>query len=212
MMNPAAPAAQADLAAAGLGDRLARIEKSLAELTDTAPLEERIVKRIYARMDRKQVQASRAASKKGEAEAAAEASAAPVARALPAPVAMLLASPAPPAKLQAPPAPRPVAPPRSLFGRSWLAFDLLDDFRTLYRLIRDPGYRMTWTAKIVPLAALIFILFSNWKIFPWNLIDPTGGMIDKVIDIVVAFFAFKVLQREISRYREMAPGSGIFGS
>lgn len=86
-----------------------------------------------------------------------------------------------------------------------LIAEMLSDIRTLFRLIRDPMYTMSWTAKIVPVCALIYVLW------PFDLIwepavssgIPVVGFLD---DLVVAWIGFKVLGREIRRYRSSHAG------
>jgi hypothetical protein len=87
--------------------------------------------------------------------------------------------------------------------RSWLLVDAYAELRTMLRMFLDPRYRPSWPARIVPLALLAFIL-TSWIWLPGTSFLPTSLMtiVDKIIDIALAFLAFKILHREARRYRE----------
>lgn len=60
---------------------------------------------------------------------------------------------------------------------------------------------MSWLGKVVPVAILLFILVSQF-IPLWGWVPLVGSLLDKALDIVLAYIAFKVLQRELAHYRE----------
>jgi hypothetical protein len=82
----------------------------------------------------------------------------------------------------------------SLIGEIWW------DIRTLLRMVRDPLYSMTWLGVLVPLFALVYITFP-WKIWPLNAIPDSFYLIGLLDDLAVAYLGFKVLGRELRRYR-----------
>ena len=59
-------------------------------------------------------------------------------------------------------------------------------------------------ARLVPLVLVVLILLSGWW-GPWSYIPLIGWLLDKCIDLVLAFVLFKVLSHEARRYRETAP-------
>jgi hypothetical protein len=82
----------------------------------------------------------------------------------------------------------------------WLLLEIYEEFRAIYWMFLDPGYRLSWTGRIAPLA-ILFVLFSSWLFlgsFPWSVID-------KVLSLVLIVVLYKVLSREARRYRQMAP-------
>jgi hypothetical protein len=97
--------------------------------------------------------------------------------------------------------PRPAALPRP--HRGWLLFDALAEARAMVRMYFDPRYHLPWSARILPLVLLAFILLSSW--LPFMGIPLVGGLLNKVLDLILAFFLFKVLGHEARRYRETAP-------
>jgi hypothetical protein len=98
--------------------------------------------------------------------------------------------------------PRPARP-------AWWLFEAYDDLRSVVRMYFDPLYRrhMTWTAFLTPFVLLACILVV-WFWMPTSI--PILGLglafLDKVVDVLLAFFAFKILSRELHRYREMMAG------
>jgi hypothetical protein len=94
------------------------------------------------------------------------------------------------------------APPR----RAWWLFEAYDDLRAMVRMYTDYRYRrhMTWTAFLTPFVLLACILVV-WFWMPTSI--PVLGVglafLDKVVDVVLAFFAYKILSRELSRFRSM---------
>jgi hypothetical protein len=95
----------------------------------------------------------------------------------------------------------PAAPPRP--QRRWLLFDALAEARAIVRMFLDPRYHLPWPARVLPLVLLAAILTSSW--LPFMGIPVVGGLLNKVIDLVLAFLLFKVLGHEARRYRETAP-------
>jgi hypothetical protein len=89
-------------------------------------------------------------------------------------------------------------------GRSWLLWEGLAEARAIWRMYLDPRYRLSWFARIVPAVLVCAILSSGF----WNPLAHlfvVGGLLDKVVDLVLAFALFKVLGHEARRYRETAP-------
>ena len=82
---------------------------------------------------------------------------------------------------------------------SWLLWDCYDEARTVVRMFFDKRYRLSWTAIVVPLLALFLMLGSYFTI--WY-IPLVGGILDKIVDLILAFLAYKVLVREAQRYRQ----------
>ena len=87
--------------------------------------------------------------------------------------------------------------------------DILNELRVMLRMLVDPRYRLTWPARIVPIVAIVLILLSDYEklafLFPWNFAPGLGYYLNKVFHLVLAFIMFKVLEREVDRYREKVP-------
>lgn len=91
--------------------------------------------------------------------------------------------------------------PLAKLGRSLLR-DIWWDVKTLYRMIRDPRYRISTVAKVVPLLALIYVtlwaMVSGWLPF-W---PPGIPLVSYLDDVLVIYLGLKVLGRELRRYKQ----------
>jgi hypothetical protein len=105
------------------------------------------------------------------------------------------------------PKPAPAAPaaPQPHGGRRpWLLFEMLAEARAIFRMYFDPRYRLSWFGRIVPLVLVAAIVTSWWWV-PLSSIFVFGNLLDKAVDLVLAFMLFKVLGQEARRYRETSP-------
>ncbi len=200
-----------------VADRLQRLEDVVAILCDTKQLEERIVQQVTTRMTQTDILLppveslpKRAIVDQVEAPPLMETRSARVERPSSPPVATL-------AEFQLPPiAPKPTPPSLTsksgpamrLIGavvpESSLLRDILWDMRMLTRLLRDPGYVTTWTFRIVPLLSLFLVLV--WpKLSPfigWMLPAVQLGIFSIVVDLILLYVSYKIVDREIRRYYE----------
>jgi hypothetical protein len=94
-------------------------------------------------------------------------------------------------------APEPARRPR-------LLFDALTEARAIYRMFVDPRYRLSLTGRVMPLVLVVAIVFSYYWV-PGTSIPVFGWLLNKAMDLVLAYALFKVLGREARRYRETAP-------
>jgi hypothetical protein len=170
---------------ATLEERIRRLEDVVATLQDTRPLEERIVEKVSTRIKR---QSARADSESTGILANAGKKLFSSA--------LTVAPPAPDAPA-GDPQPQPASPAS---GRTWLLYDLYSELRTMVRMYVDRRYRVSWLARVVPLAAVVIYVFS-WFIFAGNFLG-VGSLFDRVVDVVLACLVYKVLAREAARYRQ----------
>jgi hypothetical protein len=93
--------------------------------------------------------------------------------------------------------------------RAWWLFEAYDDLRSMVRMYRDYRYRrhMTWTAFLTPFVFLACILVI-WFFMPTSIpvLGPLLAVGERILDVLLAFFAYKILSRELIRYREMMAG------
>ncbi len=88
--------------------------------------------------------------------------------------------------------------------RSRLVWEFLAELRAMYRMFVDPRYRLSLVGRIVP-AVLVFGIITSYFWVPLTSIPWFGRLLEKAVDLVLAFLLFKVLTREARRYRETAP-------
>jgi hypothetical protein len=97
------------------------------------------------------------------------------------------------------------APPGAISSRpGWLTLESIAEVRAIFGMFTDPRYRLSWPARITPLALTALIVLSWWWV-PFTSVPFLGLVLNKSIDLVLAFVLFKLLGHEARRYRETAP-------
>jgi hypothetical protein len=192
--NGATQAEQMEDRREALEQRVRRLEDAVATLQDSRALEERVVERVSKRLKR---DSAAEIPESGRVLNAGR-------QLLPAALNLIRTKAAEADQESAgTPSLGALTQPRSPL-RPWILFEAYAELRTIVRMFLDHRYRMTWPARVVPLALLALIL-TSWIWLPGTMILPTSLMtiVDKVIDLVLAFLAFKILVREARRYREL---------
>jgi hypothetical protein len=93
--------------------------------------------------------------------------------------------------------PEPQEQPR----RSWFFGQVWAELRLAVRMYFDPRYRVSRTAQVafplfMALVALNYFVFSVWFSIP--IVSPVA---ERALDILLAALAYRVLLRELDRYR-----------
>jgi hypothetical protein len=166
------------LPAASLEQRVQRLEQSVAGLQDTQRLEERIIERVQERLQH------------GPADHVAAGGPLPQVKDSHPPREGIFVS--------STPAPEPTRP-------AWLLVDFLSEARAMVRMFFDWRYRVALSTWIVVVLMVPMILFSDWW-FPLAYLPWVGKYFDKVLDIALAFLAYKALSREARRYVKFRGG------
>lgn len=172
------PAAHIDSRSEGLEIRVCRLEDAVASLQDTKPMEERIAERVSTRL----ADGSSSIFRSGR-------------RLLPAAIGALNVQ----ADIVHQPA--PVSLPNGLRAK-WFLIEIYAEARLIVRMYLDRRYRMTWIGLVIPPVFIVAIAFSYY-LLPGTSIPVVGTIIDKSVDLLLAFVVFKVLNREAHRYREL---------
>ncbi len=94
--------------------------------------------------------------------------------------------------------------PEARASLAWLFKEAITEARAIFRMFTDPRYRLSWTGRIAP-PVLTFLIVSSWWWVPFTSLPVFGSILDKAIDLVLAFVLFKLLAFEARRYRETAP-------
>jgi hypothetical protein len=160
-----------------LEQRVTRLEDALSTLQDTSYLEDRLVERVIHRLDN----GTRERSETNQLTADRARNLLPAAMSFIQDSSTSAASHA---------------------GQPWLLNDLYAEGRLIIRMLLDRRYRGTWFTRVVPLVLLIAIA-TSWIWLPGTSLLPTILMtiIDKTVDLLLAFCIFKILSREAHRYR-----------
>lgn len=87
--------------------------------------------------------------------------------------------------------------------RHWLLTELISDFGATFRMYFDPRYRVRrYTQIMFPLLGILFAL--NWFFFRTIFAIPIlSSILEKLVDAVLVILLYKVLVREVYRYRQV---------
>jgi hypothetical protein len=159
----------------GLEPRVRRLEDAVAALQDTRQLEERVAERVANRMDHQ-------AAPRQSADVLFQAGR----QLLPAALALTHD-----------------AGGNSAPRTGWLPWELYAEIRTIVTMFLDRRFSVSWTARVVPIVLLVFLVLS------WLFLDGhfllLGTLLDKVVDVLLIICTYKILSREAQRYREALP-------
>jgi hypothetical protein len=183
--NGATAGEESTAAALPLEQRVCRLEDAVAALQNTKELEERLVERVTRRTRRDNAKAL-----KESAGAIMEAGK----QILPSTLSILhsQAEHAEQHLAGAPGARRP-----------WILFEAYAEARAMVRMFLDPHFRLSWPARLLP-ALLLFAILTSWLWLPGtSLLPSVMTVVDKLVDLILAFLAYKVLSREAQRYRDV---------
>lgn len=176
-----------------LENRLERLEKAIAALSDTQLMEERLVQKVITRVPPPTAALAPPPSSTGNSAAGAiyEAGKAILPGAL-----RVVTS-----ELNAATDPKTGVPARGSFlaPQSWMLTDLLYDLRTFFALYVDYRYRPSWTSRIVPLAVVGLLILN---IVMRQTSGLMGIFMEYILDPIALLILFKTLSREAVRYRE----------
>jgi hypothetical protein len=82
----------------------------------------------------------------------------------------------------------------------WFLKELWTECRYFVRMLSDHRYPFSFWTRVGPFAVLGVYLFSYYVIDP---IPGIGWIVDRAIAIVLAVILYKILSREVARYRGM---------
>jgi hypothetical protein len=177
------PAHHDDSADEAMERRVRRLEDAVAAIQDTQLMEDRVVERVVERVEH----SSRQPLPQGPSMFASAAR-------------MLM-----PKTIDAVPDDGPVPTNSSpTAGGSmqtpWLVMAVLTEMRWTVRMLTDYRYRMSWTGRIVLIAAIVVGILS-WLVL--SVLPVVGGVIDRVVLILAAVVTYKAMAREVQRYQEL---------
>ncbi len=173
--------------------RVRRLEDAVAALQDTREIEDRLAERVARRIGRNALQAMQDSA--GVIVDAGR-------RLLPKAI-----------EVVRPPVPPPAEPvpatKTSSVRHEWLLIDAYEEARSIYLMYLDRRYRphLSWSARITPLL-LLFAILTSWVWVPGTMLlwFPLALTVDILVNLLLAYFLYKVLSREARRYREMFSG------
>jgi hypothetical protein len=103
------------------------------------------------------------------------------------------------------PRPMPVspvaAPPQPAAKSHWLEWPFIHELKQIFQMYIDPRYRLSrWGQFAVP--GLLVILAANYAMFNWVIKVPVlSELMERIGILVFAIVLYKLLSREVGRYR-----------
>lgn len=118
-----------------------------------------------------------------------------------------------PPSMQMPTLVAPAAPTDSTISEAvkrkrhrWMAWDILDEMQTTLRLYFDPTYRMSRSARIM-IPGMLALFVVNYLMFSQFFVIPiVAPILSKVIDVFLVIVLYRIVSREVVRYREAMAG------
>ena len=107
----------------------------------------------------------------------------------------------PQAKVSAAPVTEPIPAAPADEQHTWFLPALVREARAMVRMFFDPRYRVNLVTWMAVLFTLPLVLLSGWW-FPGAYIPLVGPYLDKLLDLIIAFMAYKALAREARRYQQ----------
>jgi hypothetical protein len=175
---------QADVSLLPLEDRVRRLEDALAQLQELKGLEVRVAERVAVQLSHEPPPAAVPVAPPPAASTAG----------------MLLDA----GKRLLGAAATAVKQAPAEIKRTALFWEAVAEARAIVRVYLDPRYRLSWLGRLVPPGLVLLIVTSGWWV-PGSGVPLFGPLLDKGIDLLLAFVLFKVLGYEARRYRETAP-------
>jgi hypothetical protein len=180
---PPGPAASFD----DLEERVRKLERAVAELPAPAD-DEVIVNRVLARLS---------ALAEGRSMSGTDLDRVVV---LDPPRSSPLAPVAPPPDGAVPQTP---GPPPDPTRKKWVLTQFFAEVRTMFRMYFDPRYRISRTTQfLLPLIAGL-VVFNFFFFSVWVDILFVSPVVERVLLVILAILGYKVLTRELARYREV---------
>jgi hypothetical protein len=86
--------------------------------------------------------------------------------------------------------------------RTWFLTELLAEFRLALHMYFDPRYRISRTTQFaIPGIAILFVL--NYLFYAWINIPFLSPVAERAIDILLCVVGYKLIIRELGRYRDV---------
>jgi hypothetical protein len=109
----------------------------------------------------------------------------------------------------APPAPpqgavlHPPTPAVDLAPRTWFLGHIATEVRLILTMYFDPRYRISRTAQFALPGIVLILIFSYFFFSVWVTITFLSPVVERLLIAILAVLGYKLLTRELARYREV---------
>jgi hypothetical protein len=87
--------------------------------------------------------------------------------------------------------------------RTWFLTQLLAEFRLAIHMYFDPRYRISRTTQFALPGIVLLVLINYFFITFWLDIPILSPILERAIDLLLCVVAYKLLTRELLRYRDV---------
>lgn len=184
-----------------LEQRIERLEMAIAALQDTRAMEDRVVEKVSKRM----ASEYRGSISPNGAEKIVDKTRHPL---------TVISDWMPKKKIESVPSaartttepqiPLPASAPRvtpDMVQQAWFLVDVWKELVNIVKMFFDVRYMVGWWTRLTVMIMIPAILLTNWWV-PFASVPVIGPIFDRAIGLVLAFFLYKTLMREASRYRQ----------
>jgi hypothetical protein len=193
------PIAGTDVPTVSLEDRVSRLETMVADYSIPPHLEETIAARVISKLSNPEVPEG------------------PRSLVAPERVVVTPSQPEEPRPQTPPPPPTGAVlrPPESTVmeaaARRWFVIQFWSEVRLLVHMYFDPRYRISRTTQFAVPGIALMMVFNYFFFASWGNIPFVGPILERLLDVVACVIGYKLLQRELGRYRDVLNYLSRFG-
>ena len=99
--------------------------------------------------------------------------------------------------------PQTPGPPPDPTRKKWILTQFFAEVRLMFRMYFDPRYRISRTTQFLLPVILGLVVFNYFFFSMWVSILFVSPVVERVLLIVLAVLGYKILTRELTRYREV---------
>jgi hypothetical protein len=96
--------------------------------------------------------------------------------------------------------PNPSAEPAS---KTWILANILAELRLILTMYFDPRYRISRTAQFAIPGIVLLLIFNYFFFSVWVPITFLSPVTERLLAVIFGILIYKLLTRELSRYREV---------
>jgi hypothetical protein len=97
----------------------------------------------------------------------------------------------------------PPAPAAETSSRAWFFANLVGELRLLVTMYFDPRYRISRTAQFALPGIFLLLVFNYFFFSVWVSIAFLSPVTERLLAVILGVLAYKLLTRELARYREV---------
>jgi len=97
----------------------------------------------------------------------------------------------------------PPAPSAEFAPRTWFLANLAAELRLVLTMYFDPRYRISRTTQFALPGIVLLLIFNYFFFAHWVTIPFLSPVLERLLAVVIGILIYKLLTRELARYREV---------